>query len=138
MFYGSEYMISVEIESAAPLQDLRDALQKACDAGAECQFRILTTQAPSFVILFWRDAAADDEYIAARMSDNDDLALEAAAIKQLAYELEVPGIELLGDLVSKLKAGSATLIDFGSLDHIQATGRMKDKERERPQPAHVQ
>ena len=72
------------------------------------------------------------------MSGNDDLTLEAAAIKQLADELGESGIELLGDLVSKLKAGSATLIDFGSLDHIQATGRMKDKERERPQPAHVQ
>lgn len=137
MFYESEYMISVEIESTVPLQDLRDALQKACDEGAEFQFRILTTKAPSFVVLFWRDASEDDEYIAARMSADGEAARQAAAFGQLAAELAEPGIELLGDLVSRLNAGEATLIDFGSLAHIQASGSAKERERERPHAALV-
>ena len=125
MFYEAEYMISVEIESTVPLQDMRDALQKACDEGAEFQFRILTTKAPSFVVLFWRDASEDDEYIAARMSTDGEVAREAAAFRQLAAELEEPGIELLGDLVSKLNVGEAKLIQFGALDDIKPSAAVK-------------
>lgn len=119
MFYSNEYMISVETESIVPLQDLRDALQRACDAGAEFQFQILTTQAPSFVVLFWRDASEDEEYIAKRMTADDKNALKTAALQQLADELTEPGIDMLADLVQQLADGRAELIQFGSLDEVR-------------------
>jgi len=58
MFYEHEYMISVEVDATTTLQELRNALQEACDEGAEFQFQILSTKAPSFIILFLRDAGA--------------------------------------------------------------------------------
>lgn len=119
MFYSNEYMISVETESTVPMQDLRDALQQACDAGAEFQFRILATQAPSFIVLFWRDASEDEEYIAKRMTAQDEEALATAAFQQLADELREPGIDMLADLVQQLAEGRAEFIHFGSLDEVK-------------------
>lgn len=119
MFYSNEYMISVETESTVPMQDLRDALQQACDAGAEFQFRILTTQAPSFIVLFWRDASEDEEYIAKRMTAADEESLATAAFQQLADELAEPGIDMLADLVQQLAEGRAEFIQFGSLDEVK-------------------
>lgn len=119
MFYGNDYMISVEIDASSSITNLRDALQQACDQGAECQFRILTTKAPSFVVLLWRDASEDAPYIAARMKADGEAELAAAAFEQLAGELSEPGIELLDQMVANLKAGKADLIHFGSLDDIE-------------------
>ncbi len=118
MFYSNEYMISAEVEGDFTLQDLRDALQCTCDAGAEFQFQILTTRAPSFIVLFWRDASEDAPYLAKRMSEHDDNALATAAFQQLADELEESGVALVAELAQRLRAGDAKLIDFNSLDGV--------------------
>jgi hypothetical protein len=119
-------MISAEVEGDFTLQDLRDALQCTCDAGAEFQFQILTTQAPSFIVLFWRDASEDAPYLGKRMSEHNENALAIAAFQQLADELEELGVALVAELVQRLRAGNAKLIDFNSLDDVKIMATSND------------
>lgn len=125
MFYESEYMISVETDANLPMEELRDALQEACDGGAEFQFQIITTRAPSFVVLFIRDVPADEEMIAERMLGEGEHARKHAVFLQLADELDEDGIEILEDLSKRLKAGDAQLMDFGNLEHIRKKQKLK-------------
>lgn len=125
MFYEHEYMISVEVDATTTLQELRNALQEACDEGAEFQFQILSTKAPSFIILFLRDAGADYEYIAARMESESEEACKRAALQQLAAEIGEFGIAELDGLVANLEAEQATLLSYGSLENIKPSTSLR-------------
>lgn len=125
MFYQHEYMISVEIDANTTIQDLRNSLQQACDEGAEFQFQILTSKAPSFIVLFLRDAAADYDHIAARMESETEEACKRAALLQLAAEIGECGLHALDGLVANLRAGHATLLSYGSLDNIKPSTNLR-------------
>lgn len=125
MFYQHEYLISVEIDATTTINDLRSALQEACDEGAEFQFQILSTKAPSFIVLFLRDAAADYEYIAERMESESEDACKRAALQQLAAEIGEFDISALDSLVAKLEAEQATLLSYGSLDNIKPSTSLR-------------
>lgn len=125
MFYDREYMISVEFDAQSSVADLRNALQQACDEGAEFQFQILSTRGSTYLVLVFRDASADDDYIAARMRVNGEEECKRAALLQLANEIDEIGHPLLDVMVSKMKTGDATVLSYGSLDNIKPQPRFR-------------
>ena len=107
-----KYFIAVEIEAMVPMADLTAALQRGYDGGAAGDFQVLTTRAPSYMVVFERDTDDDSEYVSDRADSG--LSIEKAAQQQLAAELTEgnagsaaePVIEILVD-------GQGQCFDFG-------------------------
>jgi hypothetical protein len=123
MFYTTEYAIGVEIPVLIPLHELLVQLQKACEHGVEAQFQVLQTAAPTYLILFVRDADLDADHVSKRMEHtNDDP--KRAAMLQLAEEIAEVCDTDLDPIVENLRAGKAQAFDFDGGGFKTLTGDM--------------
>lgn len=110
---SGQYFIAVEVEAMGPMPDLCAALRKAFDHGAAGDFQVLVTTAPTYLVLFERDAINDRENVSRRI-DASGSSPELAAMHQLAEELmhgDVGGFA--SPVVSVLQNGDAQCFDFG-------------------------
>lgn len=108
-----KYFIAVEIFVAGPIADLTSALQRAFNAGVAGDFQVLTTHAPSHMVVFSRDSDDDGEYVS-RRADASGASIESAAMLQLATELEDGGVGFVAHpIVNALRESEAQCFDFG-------------------------
>lgn len=122
-----KYIIAVEVEQLTSLQDLVRTLQACFDEGAAGFFQVLNTTAPSFVVLFERDAAEDAEYLCKRLGMDPATPTEQHAMQQLADELsEASDAHIVGEIVAGLTERRATVFDFGSQALSQAIAEHRE------------
>jgi hypothetical protein len=107
-----QYYIAVEVVATGPIADLAAAIQRAYDGGAAGDFKVLATHAPSYMVIFKRDAGDDGEYVSQRSASGTSI--EHAAMQQLAAELEDGGVgPCAQSVVDVLRSGDAHCFDFG-------------------------
>lgn len=107
------YFIAAEIAATAPIADITSALQRAYDNGASGDFQVLATTAPSFVVVFKRDAQDDAEYVIERVNP-PETSINKAAQQQLAAELQEGDLgECAHAVIGVLSSGEAQCFDFG-------------------------
>lgn len=110
----NSYILATEVPATGPIEHLVKALQRGYDNGAAGTFQVIVTMQPTYMVLFVRTTADDDEqYLLDRMA-KDGCTVEEAAMRQLAAELDGAG-QLAKPVIEVLEGGDAQIVDFNAV-----------------------
>jgi hypothetical protein len=106
-----KYFLAVEVLARCAISDLCSALRPAFENGATGDFKILSINNSSHMVLFKRNAVEDGGYVNRRL--NASTSVERAAMYQLADELEEAGATSFAtQIVILLREGGVQCFDF--------------------------
>jgi hypothetical protein len=106
------YFIAVEVKATGHIAALSAAIQRAFDGGADGNFKVLVTHAPSYMVIFERSYDSDEVFLKSRV-EKDCITFASAAMNQLADELDEGGISsVAAEVLDVLKNGDAQCFDF--------------------------
>lgn len=111
---SKKYFVAAEIPATTTIENVTKCLQKAFDNGAAGHFQVLVTMAPTYLVVFERDAADDEEYVQTRIRQGAE-SVQLAVMQQIAAELEEGAVTQFAIPVKEvLQEGDAQCFDFGS------------------------